>query len=87
MAVVITNNLWVWVWAAVPVVEDLVDLEDIMEGVLAAVVDSVGPEVVVDSVDREVVVGTVGLVAVEALADQEEVVVVVVDDGKQELVL
>lgn len=34
----------------------------------------------------EVEGGTVGLVAVEALADQE-VVVVVVDDGKQELVL
>ncbi|OWZ64114.1 hypothetical protein AYX14_02063 [Cryptococcus neoformans] len=96
-AVALTNNLWVW--GAVPVVEamvdlveeDLEDMEDIMEGIMAAVADMVDREVVdmvdrevVDMVDREVV-DTVDRLAVEVLMGQE--VVVVVDDGKRELVL
>lgn len=79
--VALTSNIWVW--EAVPVVEamvdlveeDLEDMEDIMEGIMAAVVDMVDREVV-DTVDR---------LAVEVLMGQE--VVVVVDDGKRELVL
>lgn len=55
--------------------EDLEDMEDIMEGIMAAVADTVDREVV-DTVDR---------LAVEVLMGQE--VVVVVDDGKRELVL
>ncbi|OWZ50100.1 hypothetical protein J010_01445 [Cryptococcus neoformans] len=81
----------IWVWEAVPVVEamadlvgeDLEDMEDIMEGIMAAVADTVDREVV-DTVDREVV-DTVDRLAVEVLMGQE--VVVVVDDGKRELVL
>lgn len=80
MVALISN---IWVWEAVPVVEamadlvgeDLEDMEDIMEGIMAAVADTVDREVV-DTVDR---------LAVEVLMGQE--VVVVVDDGKRELVL
>lgn len=79
--VALTSNIWVW--EAVPVVEamadlveeDLEDMEDIMEGIMAAVADMVDREVV-DTVDR---------LAVEVLMGQE--VVVVVDDGKRESVL
>ncbi|OWZ56774.1 hypothetical protein J007_01471 [Cryptococcus neoformans] len=88
-AVALTNNLWVW--EAVPVVEamadlveadleDMEDMEDIMEGIMAAVADTVDREVV-DTVDRDLVCP----LAVEVLVGQE--VVVVVDDGKRELVL
>lgn len=60
--------------------EDMEDMEDIMEGIMAAVADTVDREVV-DTVDRDLVCP----LAVEVLVGQE--VVVVVDDGKRELVL
>lgn len=84
--VALTSNLWVW--AAPPVVVALVDLVEV--DLVANSKDMEDITVVVDLMDRAVVVDMeavalvdpVGLMAVEALMDQDPAVVV--DDGKRE---